>query len=202
MMSGGFVGLAGLALSMALVSGTAVSAQDAPGVVALECDVKPDGYFEPCRVLSEPDGGGFGQIALARAAVGRITVPPEGIEAGAIVRFEVGVEAPLPQALWPTEADLRPGVIVAPQWDTPPELVFPTRASQRYVVSGQARVRCVVASDGALTDCVVLSENPVGADFGAAILTAATTARLSADSVASARPGAIVEISSTFRLAE
>ncbi|MFC7377090.1 energy transducer TonB [Brevundimonas sp. GCM10030266] len=199
--AGGFVTLAAVAV-VAVLSGGEAAAQDAPGIVSLDCGVSPEGRVGPCTVVSEPAGGGYGEIALSRAASARLVVPPEGIPAGATVQFETRVEAPVPEGLRASEADPRPGVITDPRWDIAPVIEFPTRASQRGIESGQARARCVVAPDGALTGCVVLSEHPVGADFGAAVLSAASTARLSPASVASARPGAIVEINSTFRLAQ
>lgn len=199
--AGGFVTLAAVAVA-AVLSGGQAAAQDAPGIVSLDCGVSPEGRVGPCTVVSEPAGGGYGEVAQSRAASVRIAVPPEGIPEGATVQFNSRVEAPVPEDLRASEADPRPGLITDPQWDVAPAIQFPTRASQRGVESGQARVRCVVAPDGALTGCVVLSEDPGGADFGAAVLSAASTARLSPASVTSARPGAIVEIGTTFRLAQ
>jgi protein TonB len=46
---------------------------------------------------------------------------------------------------------------------------FPTRARLEHI-GGLATVRCTIAFDGRLTDCVVLSESPPGYGFGPAAI--------------------------------
>lgn len=65
---------------------------------------------------------------------------------------------------------------------------------------GLVRVECVVQEDGRLTDCAVLSEQPVGQGFGEAALRAAQQARLGTDGLRS--PRAKVQFSVRFRLDE
>jgi TonB family protein len=46
---------------------------------------------------------------------------------------------------------------------------YPVRAA-REGLGGKAKIHCFVASDGKLTDCSVVNEDPVGEGFGAAAL--------------------------------
>jgi TonB family protein len=46
---------------------------------------------------------------------------------------------------------------------------YPARAA-RQDLNGRARIKCVVAADGRLADCRVLSESPPGEGFGAAAI--------------------------------
>jgi protein TonB len=50
---------------------------------------------------------------------------------------------------------------------------YPERA-QRMDVEGDAKIRCRVTTTGALASCVVVSESPVGYNFGVATLHAST----------------------------
>ena len=200
MMSGGFIGLA--FIGAAVLSGAQSSVmQDTAGVVALECSVLADGHFDACKILSRPEGEGYVEVALARAGTARVAVPADGAQ-GATVRFQIVVEAPLPETLRATEDDPRPGLIAQPRWLQAPAPAFPERAAARGIEAGQARVRCVTSADGGLTDCRVLSQSPSGLDFGASVMAAASQARLDPASLQDARPGAVVEISSNFRPAD
>ena len=62
---------------------------------------------------------------------------------------------------------------------------------------GLVRVECVAQDDGRLTDCKVLSEQPVGQGFGEAALQRARQARVAADVFRA--PRAKVQFSVRFR---
>lgn len=54
---------------------------------------------------------------------------------------------------------------------------YPARAA-RHDINGRARIKCVVAADGRLADCRVLSESPQGEGFGAAAVALSSKFRL------------------------
>jgi TonB family protein len=54
---------------------------------------------------------------------------------------------------------------------------YPARAA-RHDINGRARIKCVVAADGRLADCRVLSESPPGEGFGAAAVALSSKFRL------------------------
>jgi len=54
---------------------------------------------------------------------------------------------------------------------------YPARAA-RQDLNGRARIKCVVAADGRLADCRVLSESPQGEGFGAAAVALSSKFRL------------------------
>jgi TonB family protein len=72
-------------------------------------------------------------------------------------------------------------VVVEASWKTKPtgeavSRLYP-EAAQRAGVSGKVKVRCTVAVDGELTNCVAIEEDPPGMGFGPAALQLLTTAR-------------------------
>ena len=54
---------------------------------------------------------------------------------------------------------------------------YPARAA-RQDLNGRARIKCVVAADGRLAECRVLSESPQGEGFGAAAVALSSKFRL------------------------
>jgi TonB family protein len=54
---------------------------------------------------------------------------------------------------------------------------YPARAA-RQDLNGRARIKCVVAADGRLAECRVLSESPPGEGFGAAAVALSSKFRL------------------------
>jgi protein TonB len=60
---------------------------------------------------------------------------------------------------------------------------------------------CGVEADGAMSGCTIVSEEPVGAGYGAAALEAAAQARLSPRTVEGVAAGGTVRFTVRFRLA-
>jgi hypothetical protein len=90
--------------------------------------------------------------------------------------------------------------VVPPPAVVTPSIEFPERALYRGVARGDVVVDCLVMESGVLTDCDVVSEEPLGFGFGTAGLQAARRARLSvvsADSV-----GSRLRFTIRFRLAD
>lgn len=73
----------------------------------------------------------------------------------------------------------RPRVINDPEWTTPPVPTFPARAQEQGIERGRVQLICGARPDGRLENCLIVSENPVGAGFGREALAAARRAVLS-----------------------
>lgn len=74
----------------------------------------------------------------------------------------------------PQQVRPRPAVIVAPDWRRRPGAdefarYYPESALRREL-GGRATISCLVAANGALRDCAVASETPVGEGFGPAAI--------------------------------
>ncbi len=68
-----------------------------------------------------------------------------------------------------------PAIITNPDWARRPssaqlQAAYPLRAVRSGLGGGSARIQCVVAVNGTLTDCVAIEETPPGYGFGAAAL--------------------------------
>lgn len=132
----------------------------AGGRVVLACKVDAQGAVSPCQVVSEsPAGKGVGAAFLSIAPKYRLN--PEATAAAAARGFTVIVEnwyRTDKQADWrrrPTAENL-----VA---------VWPTKAFEQGL-EGQTTLECIVTPQGSLSDCVVMTESPLGAGFGGAAL--------------------------------
>lgn len=95
-----------------------------------------------------------------------------------------------------------------PTWITridPEKIValYPTDAADKGVQSGVGVASCLVAADGALTDCKVASETPEGLGFGASAVAAAGIMRMN-PWTSEGRPvqGARIRLPINFSLAE
>lgn len=80
-----------------------------------------------------------------------------------------------------------------PNWIRRAPAFYPERASARGVLGGEVVAHCEVAMDGRLTNCAILSENPAGVGFGAAVLAAAVLSRV--------HPASATEVTFTTRFA-
>lgn len=124
---------------------------------AITCKVGDDGELDSCRVLLEtPAGSGFGAAILALTPKYQRRPPgPRDPREVTIVDDWSGADTFTDWRKKPSAED-----IVA---------VFPKDAYRRGI-SGKASINCVVTVQGALSDCLVLEETPVGAGFGAAAI--------------------------------
>jgi TonB family protein len=125
------------------------------GTAVMRCTARADGHLEACRLLRDaPPGAGYGPTLLSFAPKYRLKDPV----AGKSVVVEEG---------W-LQFDTQP------DWQKKPRAedilgVYPREALRRGV-NGQAVISCIVAIQGTLTDCVVVSEEPEGMDFGQAAI--------------------------------
>ena len=132
--------------------------QQIGGRAVMRCHVEPSGRLSACRIATEsPVGMGFGAALLS--LVPQFQLRPELIAAqaqeGDIVVYGDWYEFDK-----------------APDWLRKPTaqdllVVWPKDAWRRGI-NGKATISCVVSTAGALFDCMVTSESPVGEHFGEA----------------------------------
>lgn len=155
---------------MAAVLPTAAAKKGADGRAVLACQLTVEGFLQGCKVESEdPPGLGFGAAALQLAAQfrmtpkirggkaqpgGAITIPINwrGFNAGMIDRSGSSLVLDPPWVSAPTAAQVR--------------AAWPAEAKDAK--SGQAALRCELASDGGLKACQTIAEIPAGRGFGKA----------------------------------
>ena len=118
----------------------------------------------------------------------------------------IAVAAPATQTKAEPVADRvsegQPEAITNPSWVRPPmPLSYPAAAIEQGLTSGEAMLSCGVEADGAMSGCTIVSEEPVGAGYGAAALEAAAQARLSPRTVEGVAAGGTVRFTVRFRLA-
>lgn len=127
--------------------------------------------------------------------------PPKSTEAPAPQAPSQPAPAAAPVAAAPVSAEAAAGVITNPVWDQHPTPSYPKAAIEQGLNSGRADLSCTAQADGRMTGCMVVSEDPVGAGYGAAALEAASRARLSPRTADSVATGTVVRFSVRFRLA-
>lgn len=99
------------------------------------------------------------------------------------------------------EWDLRPRADPdIPGWTRQPAPDFPDIALRRGVDSGETRLGCVVASEGALSECRIISETPAGAGFGPSALRAMERSRVRLPEDEGSVIGKVVSLTVRFRL--
>ena len=133
-----------------------------------------------------------------------IPVPPVNLEPtkkeDRIENTAPPVITPDPPRPAPLPAPPPPSVIRNPTWSRQPQADFPERAQSRGIERGRVSLDCMVNPNGSMTDCRITSEDPAGAGFGQAALSAARRARVSPREVNGAAVGARVTFNMTFVL--
>ena len=144
--------------------------------VRVRCGFSPDTSLTGCELLSEdPPGNGLGAAAIKLTEKFRTR--------GALMEDSLLAQARI--YLWfdflnPKTAGAGPVWMTQPNWVSfIPEdrmtALYPAAAADAGIKTGRGVVDCTVSPSGALTDCTVSSEDPVGKGFGPAALAAITS---------------------------
>lgn len=88
------------------------------------------------------------------------------------------------------------------RWVVAPRPNYPTVAETRGQRSGMATLACTPDAEGALRDCEIESEYPVGFRFGEAALRAAAEARVTPRASGDASDGARLRFTIAFRMSD
>ncbi|CAN5300762.1 hypothetical protein BH10PSE4_BH10PSE4_27480 [soil metagenome] len=150
------------------------NAKDASaGQVALRCELAKTGMLTGCDVISEiPAGRGFGKAARSLVPAFKVRFAPDQVKE--LRKYSVDVPF-----RFRTPSDTEGRKVTKPRWTrtlTPNgmAMVYPRAAVKAGILTGVGVVACTVDVHGGLTDCEVRREDPVGLDFGAAAIEAAT----------------------------
>ena len=186
------VALAALIAGVAGAGSLAVAAQREPVLIAMpvESPATPEPTV-PTTVVP----------ASAPAVLGVPATAPTPAAAVAPSPRPAVPATPTPGVEPAQEASPMP-VITNVTWAQQPMPMYPAEAARDGVNSGTVVLSCNASADGKPSDCSVVSEDPAGAGFGAAALTAMQTARFSPRTLVGAAPGAKVRFTIRFRLGE
>lgn len=140
------------------------------GQATMRCEFKADGGLDDCFVLGEtPRGLGFG--SAAKMLVSKFQGPASfaGGESakGAVVQLPIAFPVEMLSGGEPVVG--KPRWIAAPTADVM-HAAIPASAVAAGVTTARVVMGCQIKPDGALGDCAVESEDPVGHGFGAATL--------------------------------
>ena len=155
----------------------------AEGYAAAHCQViragPTAGQLKGCQVIKEtPQRRDFGRAAVSLAV--RFRLDPAGLPS-APTGDPLWVDVPV-RFLSPAEQADR--TVKAPVWLTSVDLakaapsVFPLKALEGGLKSGQGTARCVVAADGTLADCAPDAARPEGWGFSEAVVKLAPMMRI------------------------
>lgn len=132
----------------------------ATGRAVVTCKIKPDGSLEACRIpLENPPGAGYAKGLLSLTPQYRVDMMrPYAPKAGGEASIAAGSY----------DADVRPDWLRKPTYEDL-VAVWPAKALAAGR-GGRAVINCLVSLQGALFDCVVISEAPQEDHFGDAVL--------------------------------
>ena len=148
------------------------------GYAVAHCQVsRKGGALSGCMLIKEdPQNHGFGKAALTLAA--KFRVAPEWASAPGHAQLWVDIPFRFPA---PGGAENRR--IEAPYWvagfDPDQALkLYPPEAAAKGVATGHGIAKCIVGSDGTLTDCAPMEAEPDGLGFSEAAARLAETMRM------------------------
>jgi len=177
------------------------------GHATISCSVGAEGGLHECRVVAEdPADQGFGEAAVKMSVFFRmLPMTKDGHPvSGGTIRIPVHFQAPPPPAI-PAGPPPPGGPVVRPDWLRKPTggdvvRVYPAAARQTKL-EGRGAVKCQVTSEGRLAECLIVSEAPVGQDFGAAAMRLAPLFRMrDVDGFGEKVAGRSITIPVAFRL--
>ena len=160
-----------------LARGYPVNGRGVEGFAVAHCRVERSGALNRCEPRKEvPDKHGFGVAAAELAHRFVVEIDPDQIPRGPPLWVDIPMRFPAPVA-----KDER--VVTSPTWlrgldPGRSAKIFPPEAVAQGVTTGRGLVRCVVAANGALTDCTALPGEPEGLGFSEAAVKVASTLRM------------------------
>lgn len=160
----------------------AARAAGVEGRALLGCQTTEHARLYGCVVLGEsPSGAGFGQAALAVAALSRDNPQahtPSNLRTGS-VQFDFHLAPPSiePDILQPRSDILMATAAHFAERPTLRRLVYP-REANRAGITGRVVLDCILNRDGAMRSCIAAQEAPVGWDFGSAAIAFAATFKM------------------------
>lgn len=137
----------------------------------------------------------FGAAAQERPYAAEPPAPPVTVP----LETAPPVIVPGPRPLSENAHPPRPALITNPTWARPPAPEYPALALAQGVVEGRVTVQCIIFPNGALTNCVVLDEAPVGVGFRESVLASVVRARVSPRTVDGAAVAARVVFTVRYR---
>lgn len=154
--------------------GTSIAAV---GRAKVECTVSTEGVPGDCKVLEEePEGLGFGAAAIKYAMDYRFS---PAMKDGQPVAGPFVIDVPFGPPIRMLEGglpDTRPIFLTTPD-EASRSTVWPKDVLSEGI-GGAATLRCVVTTEGFLSDCRAAGESPAGKGFGAAALMLAPSFRM------------------------
>lgn len=180
-----------LVAGVACTGSIAIAAQREPLIVAIPTDAATDRSMVVKAAAQPPVDN-----APAMPAPVAADIRSEPVVIPATVRTPD--QTPPPNA--GADANL-PTTIRNPSWLQHPIVAFPAGAFAQGVTQASVTLNCRAESDGRLSSCSALSEDPAGLGFAAAAIAATQDARLSPSTTNAAAPGASVMFTIRFRMA-
>ncbi len=147
------------------------------GFAVAHCHVERNGALSTCEARKEtPADHGFGAAAVGLANRFRVQIDPSAIPRGPPLWVDIPMRFPTPAA----EIDR---AVSSPTWLAgfdPGQAVklFPPEAAAKGLTTGRGVAECVVAQDGALTQCKPLPGDPEGLGFSTAAVKLASLMRM------------------------
>lgn len=140
------------------------------GQATMRCEFKADGRLDDCFVLGEtPRGLGFGSAAkmLVPKFLGPVSFTGGESAKGAVVQLPIAFPVEVLSGGEP--------VVGKPRWIAAPTAevmqgAIPASAIAAGVTTARVVMGCQIKPDGALGDCMVESEEPIGHGLGVATL--------------------------------
>ena len=182
------------------------AARNISGKAVLDCLVNADGSFHCAVGSEEPGNWGFGAAAMEVARHFLVAEKAANGMSAVDGRLSIPITfAPRNCIATPSPIALGGAMLITnPIWLAKPsirdrEQFYPQRALES-AKPGHAVVRCLIALDGALTNCVTTSETPSGWGFGDAALKMAQEFRSAPQSaIGEPTAGRVVDLPITFK---
>lgn len=154
---------------------------------------------EPERLARQLRAGGELDVRLEATGAGgrshryRLPVPPSATSVDKVLS---ACSFPLTDD-WDLRPRAGPGL---PVWARQPAPDYPSLAMQRGIEQGEVRLKCLVAAEGVLSECRILTESPAGVGFGQSALRSAERSRVGIPEDGATVIGTVINFTIRFRV--